>query len=235
MAKRKPRWKSTPNLAAAFSVAQLAHNTQSRKNDTCDPYISHLMAVAALVIEHGGTESQAIVALLHDTIEDTNVKYEALRELFGSRIANGVRECSDTEVETGKDKGPYGPRKTAYLVHLASAHPSDLTFLVKLADKTHNCEATARVWSREKHKTVSEFWKPFNSGDSCQETWYRSLALALTHVAKKQQMNEQHQLLLNRFNTAVSTLFDGRKTEKCTRDHEHLPAIDTIKRLISAA
>lgn len=233
MVAQEPRWRSTPRLAAAFSTAQLAHDQQSRKNDTRDPYISHLMAVAALVIEHGGTEEQAIIALLHDTIEDTNFKYDALKELFGEQTAEAVRHCSDTEVPTGVSKGPYADRKIKYLKDLASMKPSEITFLVKLADKTHNCESTARNWLMQKHATATDYWHHFNAGDACQEKWYRGLAAALTHVANKEPIDDQMQLLLERFRAAVATLFDGRTIEECGRDHEHLPSTTDIDAAIA--
>jgi hypothetical protein len=68
---RKPREKSmlTKRFDEAFRYAHRLHRTQARKG-TPVPYISHLMAVAALVVEHGGNEDQTIGALLHDAAED---------------------------------------------------------------------------------------------------------------------------------------------------------------------
>ena len=238
----EPRWISTPSLSTAFSIAQLAHSEQARKNDTRDPYISHLMAVAALVIEHGGTEEQAVIALLHDTIEDTFVKYDALKELVGETVADAVRDCSDTEVDPGQPKEPYSVRKPAYLHHVASGSPSNLTYLVKLADKTHNCESTARLWELGGYKDPHNFWEPFNAGDSCQETWYCGLALALRHAYEKDPgCNEQLEKLLLRFERAVSTLFDGRQVLPCNRvaghprPHECMAELNILKPQILAS
>ena len=77
--------------------ANVLHRGDVRKR-TDIPYISHLLGVTALVIEHGGDEDQAIAALLHDAIEDTDATYEQIEERFGIRVARIVRECSDAEV-----------------------------------------------------------------------------------------------------------------------------------------
>src|SRR5262245_36252744 len=58
-----------PYPAAALNYAADAHQTQLRKG-TPIPYLSHLLGVASLVLEHGGDEDQAIAGLLHDVLED---------------------------------------------------------------------------------------------------------------------------------------------------------------------
>src|SRR5439155_2687049 len=59
----------TDRFVAAFRYAAELHRSQLRKG-TDIPYISHLMAVAATVLDQGGDEDQAVAALLHDAIED---------------------------------------------------------------------------------------------------------------------------------------------------------------------
>ena len=59
----------SPQFEAALSFAAALHRTQLRKASSI-PYVAHLLAVASLVIEHGGDEDEAIAALLHDAIED---------------------------------------------------------------------------------------------------------------------------------------------------------------------
>ncbi len=60
---------SLPRLQGAISYALAAHAGQVRKG-TAIPYASHLLAVCAIVQEHGGDEDLACAAMLHDTIED---------------------------------------------------------------------------------------------------------------------------------------------------------------------
>jgi (p)ppGpp synthase/HD superfamily hydrolase len=119
---------------AAFLYAHEAHRHQPRKG-TCRPYISHLMAVAAIVLEEGGSEDLAIAALLHDVAEDAGGE-PRLREIadrFGDDVARTVAALSDT-FETPKP--PWRARKEAYLRHLEGA--GDDVILVSLADKLHN-------------------------------------------------------------------------------------------------
>jgi (p)ppGpp synthase/HD superfamily hydrolase len=130
------------------------HRGQWRKG-TDIPYVSHLMGVAALVIEHGGREDQAIAALLHDAIEDTDATYEQIGERFGSRVADIVRECSDADVAKGEQKPEWRDRKEKYLVHLESASPDAL--LVSLADKVHNARTLAEDVDREGDRAFARF------------------------------------------------------------------------------
>jgi (p)ppGpp synthase/HD superfamily hydrolase len=66
----------TPIISDRFANAVLLalhwHKKQIRKNGT--PYMSHLMQVAGLVLEHNGTEDEAIAAILHDSVEDLSIK-----------------------------------------------------------------------------------------------------------------------------------------------------------------
>src|ERR1700680_5110514 len=110
----KPSFSPSSRLVAALDYACHLHADQARKGTTI-PYISHLMAVAALVIEHGGGEDEAIAALLHDAIEDHNHDGSVPGEIsaqFGPKVLGLVEACSDSE---GPDKPPWRTRKEAYL------------------------------------------------------------------------------------------------------------------------
>jgi (p)ppGpp synthase/HD superfamily hydrolase len=71
------------NYSRALILAEELHRDQRRKGKDV-PYISHLMAVSALVWEDGGDEEEAIAALLHDAIEDARVSREQIAERFGA-------------------------------------------------------------------------------------------------------------------------------------------------------
>ena len=129
------RW---ARLADAAALAFQVHADQLRKG-TDIPYVSHLLAVAALVLEHGGAEEQACAALLHDAIEDGGAAWETvIAERFGPRVAGIVRACTDADTQP---KPPWRARKEAYLAHLETA-PADV-LLVSAADKLHNARAIA--------------------------------------------------------------------------------------------
>lgn len=123
-----------PRFREAFLFAAEKHATQVRKG-TSVPYISHLMAVAALVLEAGGDEDQAIAALLHDVVEDCGgaPMLAEVRQRFGERVAHIVDGCTDTYTVP---KPEWRQRKLDYLKHLE--HADDDTRLISAADKLHN-------------------------------------------------------------------------------------------------
>ena len=156
----------------ALAYASALHRTQVRK-ETGVPYVSHLLAVAALVLESGeaGHEDVAIAALLHDAIEDQGVSADELAARFGDRVASIVRECTDTDEHP---KPPWRPRKEAYLAHLESASHDAL--VVTAADKVHNCRATLHDLRAAGPST----WSRFNAGPTDQLWYYDSLVEVLT-------------------------------------------------------
>ena len=99
----------TPALTGRFTravdYARIAHAGQVRKG-TSIPYLTHLLGVATLVIEHGGSEDQAIAGLLHDLLEDCGAHHEAIiRAEFGDAVADIVLACTDGTAE-GKANTP---------------------------------------------------------------------------------------------------------------------------------
>jgi (p)ppGpp synthase/HD superfamily hydrolase len=114
----------TGRFDLALHFASGLHHAQRRKG-TEVPYIAHLMSVAALVLEAGGDEDQVVAALLHDAMEDQGgtPTLKTIRQLFGDRVAETVRECSDSESEDPESKLPWHQRKQAYLAHNAHCLP----------------------------------------------------------------------------------------------------------------
>jgi (p)ppGpp synthase/HD superfamily hydrolase len=131
----------TPNLrwarlSEAVAFALEIHADQTRKG-TDTPYISHLLGVSSLVLEHGGDEDQAIAGLLHDAVEDQGAHQLAvIRERFGDRVAAIVEGCTDADT---LPKPPWQARKEAYIAHLG--HTTQDVRLVSCADKLHNARA----------------------------------------------------------------------------------------------
>ena len=86
-----------PRFARAVEWASALHAGQTKKGaDT--PYVAHLLGVAALVLDHGGSETEAIAALLHDSIEDAGVSPKQIRRRFGAKVARIVVGCTDVKV-----------------------------------------------------------------------------------------------------------------------------------------
>ena len=161
----------TERFDRALVYARKHHNSQYRKS-TEIPYLAHLMSTAALVLEAGGDEDQAIAGLLHDSLEDceyTNTTYEELVGLFGQRVADIVRDCSDAEPEEGAVKKPWRFRKEKYIAGLD--HHSPDSILVSNADKLHNARSVLADYRIQ----GEDLWKRFNP-DSDQLWYYRSLA-----------------------------------------------------------
>lgn len=136
----------TSRYTEALDYAREQHAGQLRKG-TQVPYLSHLLGVSALVLDHGGDEDQAIAGLLHDVIEDCGEQHEAtVRERFGERVARIVLACTDgtkegkAALETPEAKfADWRRRKLAYLEHLRHAEAD--TLLVSCCDKLHNARA----------------------------------------------------------------------------------------------
>jgi (p)ppGpp synthase/HD superfamily hydrolase len=116
-------------LNAAHQAAQW-HAAHRRKGAAQEPYVNHLIEVAALVASAGAPEDVICAALLHDAIEDAKIPAAEIASLFGAAVAAMVEEVTDNK------KLPREERKTAQIVH--APHLSHGAKLIKLADKISN-------------------------------------------------------------------------------------------------
>jgi len=124
----------------ALGYATRAHDGQLRGSDD-QPYIAHLLRVAGLVIQDGGSEDEAIAALLHDAVEDQGgvERLNDIRDRYGETVAQIVDECTDS---CGEPKPPWRERKEAYIRSLDDA--SEGALVVSLADKLDNTRSMIR-------------------------------------------------------------------------------------------
>jgi (p)ppGpp synthase/HD superfamily hydrolase len=132
------------NFERALTYALHVHGGHVRKG-TEVPYFSHLMAVSATVIENGGSEVQAIAALLHDAVEDQGgrPRLQDISDRFGSEVAEIVEACSDSLDGAADDKKEdWLVRKRQYLASLKNKRSAILE--VTVADKLHNARAIFR-------------------------------------------------------------------------------------------
>ena len=153
----------------ALLYASRHHREQLRKGSRV-PYMTHLMSVSALVLEHGGTEDQAIAALLHDAVEDApagqgGAVLAEIKEQFGAAVADMVAACSDGLDESGERRGTWQERKKAYVAGLPAKSLDAL--LVTAADKTHNGLRIAA----DVRRYGQGFWTTFNASPD-ELVWY---------------------------------------------------------------
>lgn len=155
----------TDRFSRAAQYAIELHRTQTRKG-TSIPYVTHLFAVCGLVLEDGGTEDEAIAALLHDGPEDQGGRpiLDEIRARFGDPVAMIVAGLSDAMPAPGEANPPWRERKEAYLHHLEAAPVGVLR--VSLADKLHNSRSILvdlgivgeAVWGRFNAARADEAW-----------------------------------------------------------------------------
>jgi (p)ppGpp synthase/HD superfamily hydrolase len=151
----------------AMDWAAGLHRHQMRKN-TRVPYIAHLAAVSSIVLEDGGTETEAIAGLLHDAIEDCGAHIEPiLRQRFGDVVGDIVVGCSDAVPADGQPKEAWPIRKQAYVDRLRK---TDNLSAVRVsgADKLHNARATLVDLGESQPRGT---WSPHNACHH-QSLWY---------------------------------------------------------------
>jgi len=166
----------------ALVYAAHLHAQQTRKG-THIPYMGHLLSVAALVIEDGGSEDEVIAALLHDAIEDQGgqaTRDEILRR-FGERVTEIVEGCTDTATTP---KPPWKTRKEKYLAHLAKA-PMEV-IRVSTADKLHNLRSIVSDFRMSGH----DLWKRFSAGRDEQLWFYQSFVTIVSTRTQGPLVNE---------------------------------------------
>ena len=161
----------------ALGLANWLHRGQVRKGGSI-PYISHLLAVAGLVLESGGDEDEAVAALLHDAVEDQGdqVTIGDLEARFGPRVRAIVDGCGDMGLPGTEDIGERGAanslrRKQAYVRHLGDV-ADESVLRVSLADKLHN----ARSILADREASDDRLFERFHVGKWGTLWYYRELA-----------------------------------------------------------
>jgi GTP pyrophosphokinase len=157
----------TGRFHEAFRYAAEAHHGQTRRGTTT-PYLSHLMAVASIVLDDGGDEDEAIAALLHDAAEDQGgrERLEDIRRRFGDKVAGIVEACTDSWTTPKK---PWIERKRTYVEHARHLAPDALR--VSAADKVHNAYAILR----DLRTMGDQVWRRFKASPDDIVWYYESL------------------------------------------------------------
>jgi hypothetical protein len=162
----------TSRFDDALTWAAALHREQRRKGSRT-PYVGHLLGVAAVVIEEGGSEDEAIAALLHDAAEDQGgrERLDDIAARFGAGVAAIVEACSDAFSAAERDGAPWRPRKERHLARLEGEGPSALR--VTLADKLYNLHALVADY-----RTLGEaVWARFKA--DADHPWYFAAVLDL--------------------------------------------------------
>ena len=158
----------------AVKFAVEAHQGTERRGKGY-PYIVHPMEAAAIVATISNDQELLAAAILHDTVEDTGVTIEQIREQFGDRVAELVQH----ETAPLDENMTWREKKTVQVHQLVSA-PYD-SKVVALGDKLSNMYGIAIDYRR----VGDEVWKLFHApnGKSDVEWYYRSLGEALSELS----------------------------------------------------
>lgn len=171
------KYLDTDLLDRAIIFAVKAHANTERRGKGF-PYIVHPMEAVEIAATITKDQEILAAAALHDTVEDTDVTIDIIREQFGDRIARLVEAESDVFVEGQTEEESWHQRKQAAIDRLAAA-PYDAK-IVAMGDKLSNMRAIARDFT----KMGDELWKIFHTKDPREHEWhYRGLAQSLSDLS----------------------------------------------------
>lgn len=172
----------------AISFASLAHSNQKRKgSDT--PYVLHPLEAGIIVSQIKYDEDLICAAILHDTVEDSKVGYEALKIIFNERITELVKAQSEDKSKSWQE------RKQHTIDYLNSVEDEDIK-IVALGDKLSNMRAIHRDYI----KLGEKLWERFNVKEKSKHGWYyMSLVNSLRSLNKYMEYQEFKELVLKVF------------------------------------
>jgi GTP pyrophosphokinase len=143
---------SIEGIVAAAKMAALAHAGQYRRSG--EPYVTHPIAVAAIVAGLGLDADTVAAALLHDAVEDTGITLEDVEGSFGpvvARVVDGVTKLDRLQFDSKEAQQAATIRKM--LVAMASDWR---VLLIKLADRLHNMRTLAVMPEWKQRRTAQE-------------------------------------------------------------------------------
>ena len=145
-------------LNKAYIYAMRAHGDQKRVNG--DPYFSHPIEVANILTKLKMDDTTIVTALLHDTIEDTEVTKADIKKEFGNEVAtlvNGVTKLTKLELSDIDDKISESEKQAENFRKLLLAVADDVrVLLVKLADRLHNMRTLNFIKKQEKRERIAK-------------------------------------------------------------------------------
>ena len=185
----------THRVSEALRFAAEAHAGQSRKGKPDEPYLSHILTVAGLVAHYGGDEDQIIAGVLHDAVEDAGGRTMAddIRDAFGDRVADIVLACSDAVPDGDGDKGPWKPRKLAYVARIRARENED-ALLVEACDKLANLYDLVEDLEFDS----ADAFEKFNGGKEMTLEYYATLGEVLLPQVRVPALIAEYSRLLGR-------------------------------------
>jgi (p)ppGpp synthase/HD superfamily hydrolase len=178
-------------IESAIELAAKAHHNQNRKG-TDIPYITHPLAVGIILARAGCSDEVIIAGILHDTVEDTSVTLDCLRDNFGENVYMIVKGVSEP------DKSLIWEERKNHTIDFLKGAPMDIKF-VSLADKLNNITAIASDYV----EIGEALWERFNRGKDEQKWYYKGLVQAL----HDDSANKEYQMLHSQFALEVSKVF----------------------------
>lgn len=169
----------TERFRCALDYAAQKHAQQTRKASDI-PYLSHLMSVCSIVMDNCNEEDVWIAALLHDAVEDQGGEMTAveIERLFGARVAELVRGCSEMTAEADAPRPTWLERKVGYLNAMAEKEADVL--LISVADKLHNARSVLSEWLR----CGDDVYCRFTRGKAGTHWYYQEMIRAYRDTGK---------------------------------------------------
>lgn len=151
-----PSFSQKSNWSLALSEAFHWHAGQVRKNSGL-PYVIHCIEVAHVIEQIGFNEDCVIAALLHDSLEDTAIPADRIRQFFGDEVLGMIMGLTETKLNHDGKKRPWIDRKRDHLKRLQQSPIS--VRAIALADQWHNLQSVMRDWA----EGDESFWNAFNA------------------------------------------------------------------------
>lgn len=204
-------------IRAAYEMARDAHASQKRKDGS--PYVTHCIAAAEICLEAGLDEDSVIAALLHDTLEDTDVTYEQISKKFGVTVAelvDGVTKLSRVHYTNKEDEQMENLRK------MLMAMSKDIrVILIKIADRLHNMRTMdyqSDVKQREKSLETMEVYAPIAHRLGMQKSKWELEDLSLKYLDPEGYNDIMAQLqdkmpILEEFMKSVESMIQAKLEE----------------------
>ena len=180
----------------AIQFAVQAHSGMTRKRVSA-PYILHPMEVAVIVGTMTSDEEVLAAAVLHDTVEDTEVTMEDIRTRFGERVASLVDSETEDKYPGEPKRESWRKRKEESLEKLRTAENPDVR-LLWLGDKLSNMRSFSRAWK----VGGNTIWESFHQKDISQQAWYYRTIVELLSDLKCYEAWQELAYLVN-------TVFEG--------------------------